>query len=128
MQNIPLDTVPAELEPEAEAKNGSPAGSGCIVVIEPGAKWPERAFAEMPHRDSVVVVNASEAETPDHFFSRLSHQFARLRTSGVLLRTVLVACAAGGMTGTIDRNQLVTHVQAQVEQPAAVVFIASQEL
>jgi hypothetical protein len=110
----------------AESDNeASPTPSGCIVVLEPGAKWPERAFAEMPHRDSVVVVNKTEAETPEHFLTRLSHQFARLQASGVLLRTVLVACAAAGMTQAIDRDRLINHVQEQVEQAAAVVFVPS---
>lgn len=123
MQNSLIDPMPNEVEPSAGAEQSSAVPSGCIVVLEPGAKWPERAFAEMPHRDSVVVVNKSAAETTDHFFTRLSHQFARLRASGVLLRTVLVACAAAGMAQTIDRDELVTHVQAQVQQTAAVVFV-----
>jgi len=104
-------------------KETSAEPSGCIVVLEPGAKWPERAFADMPHRDGVVVFSASEAETQDHFFKRLSDQFTRLKTSGVLLRTVLVACATAGMTQFIDRDALTMHVQERVEQTAAVVFV-----
>ena len=102
--------------------------SGCIVVLEPGARWPERAFADMPHRDGVVVFSASEAESQDHFFKRLSDQFARLKNSGVLLRTVLVACAAAGMTHSIDRDQLTMHVQQRVEQAAAVVFVPPSDV
>ncbi len=101
--------------------------SGCIVVLEPGAKWPERVFAAIPHRDSVVVFNASEAETPDHFLGRLTDQFARLKASGVLLRTVVVACAAAGITQSIDRNRLTMHVQERVHKSADVVFVAPGE-
>ena len=106
-----------------EPKAASAGPSGCIVVLEPGAKWPEQAFADMPHRDGVVVFSASEAETQDHFFKRLSDQFTRLKTSGVLLRTVLVACATAGMAQFIDRDALTMHVQERVEQTAAVVFV-----
>jgi hypothetical protein len=106
-------------------KETSREPSGCIVVIEPGAKWPEQAFAAMPYRDSVVVFNASEAETPDHFLRRLSDQFARLTASGVLLRTVLVACATAGVAQGIDRNRLVLHIHERVHQAADVVFVPS---
>ena len=37
-----------------EPKAASAGPSGCIVVLEPGAKWPERAFADMPHRFRVA--------------------------------------------------------------------------
>jgi|GEM_PF-2672329 len=124
MENSFTQRIAEHTENMAEGSTGAAAPSGCIVVLEPGARWPEQAFAEMPHRDSVVVVNKSDAESPDHFFARLSHQFARLKASGVLLQTVLVACATAGIAQPIDRDRLVTHVQEQIEQSAAVVFVA----
>jgi hypothetical protein len=54
---------------------------------------------------------------------RLSDQFTRLKASGVLLRTVLVDCAAAGVTQFIDRDALTMHVQDQAEQTSAVVFV-----
>jgi hypothetical protein len=112
--------VVAEIETSREP-------SGCIVVLEPGAKWPEQAFAAMPHRDSVVVFNASDAETPDHFFKRLTDQFARLKASGVLIRTVLVACTAAGIAQGIDRDRLAQHLQERVHQAADVLFVTTNE-
>jgi len=85
--------------------------SGCVVVLEPGAKWPEQAFASVADRDGVAVVPVSPGEAAEHFFKRLARQFAHVAANGVLIRTVLVACAVSGAVHSIDRNQLVAHVQ-----------------
>ena len=87
----------------------SPAG--CVVVLEPGAKWPEQAFASVADRDGVAIVHESPGETAEHFFKRLARQFAHVAANGVLIRTVLIACAVSGAVHSIDRNQLAEHVQ-----------------
>jgi hypothetical protein len=85
--------------------------TGCVVVLEPGAKWPEQAFARVGDRDGVAVVPESPGEAAEHFFKRLARQFAHIAANGVLIRTVIVACAVSGAVHSIDRNQLVAHVQ-----------------
>ncbi len=60
MENSFTQRIAEHTENMAEGSTGAAAPSGCIVVLEPGARWPEQAFAEMPHRDSVVVVNKSD--------------------------------------------------------------------
>lgn len=100
--------------------------SGCIVVLEAGAKWPEEAFAHVPHRDSVVVFQAMPCEPHEHLISRLIEQFAHFRASGVLLGTVLIA-TAGGAPQTINRERLMTQLRESKEPPASVVFVTAGE-
>jgi len=83
--------------------------AGCVVVLEPGAKWPENAFASIDDREGVAVVHEAPGETADHFFTRLARQFAHVAANGVLIGTVLVACA--GPARSINRRELVAHVQ-----------------
>src|SRR5664279_4649568 len=85
--------------------------TGRVVVLEPGAKWPAQAFAGVGDRDGVAVVSGAPGEAPEHFFKRLARQFAHISANGVLIRTVIVACAVSGAVHSIDRNQLVAHVQ-----------------
>lgn len=87
------------------------APTGCIVVLEPGAKWPTKAFAQVPHRDGVAVVHVNSEDKPEHFFKRLARQFTQLSSGGVLIRTVLVACAMSSSVQTIDRSQLARYLQ-----------------
>ncbi len=101
------------------------APAGCVVVLEPGARWPERAFADVADRDGVAVVHQSPGETAEHFFTRLGRQFTKLAANGVLIGTVLIACAVPGAVHRIDRNQLVMHVQthALFARNGSVVFV-----
>ena len=99
--------------------------AGCVVVLEPGAKWPEQAFASVADRDGVAVVHELREETPEHFFKRLRRQIAHVAANGVLIRTVLVACAVAGAVGSIDRAQLAAQVQehASFAPNGAVIFV-----
>lgn len=106
--------------------NEGESSRGCIVVLEAGAKWPEEAFAHVPHRDSVVVFQAMPCEPHEHLTKRLFEQSAHFRASGVLLGTVLVATAAGAPQ-TIDRERLVTQLRESEEQPASIVFVTAGE-
>ncbi len=101
------------------------APAGCVVVLEPGAKWPERAFASIADRDGVAVVHESPGETAEHFFKRLGRQFTQIAANGVLIGTVLIACAASGADRLIDRNQLVAHVQSHAlfTRNGSVIFV-----
>ena len=109
----------------SDSKADPPAG--CVVVLEPGAKWPEQAFAGIADRDGVAVVHESPGETAELFFKRLARQFAHVAANGVLIRTVLVACAVSGAFHSIDRNQLAEHVQrhALFAPNGAVIFAAA---
>lgn len=100
--------------------------TGCVVVLEPGAKWPDQAFASVEDRAGVAVVHESPGETAEHFFTRLARQFTKVAANGVLIRTVLVACAVTGAVGAIDRDQLAAHVQnhALFAPTGTVVFVA----
>jgi len=103
--------------PAAETTSSSANASvpsGCIVILEPGASWPEKAFASIPHRDGVAVVNESPEETPEHFFKRLARQIALVSAGGVLVRSVIVACTITSAGHPIDRTMLAEHVQAHV--------------
>ena len=101
----------------------SPAG--CVVVLEPGAQWPEQAFASVADRDGVVVVHVSPEETAERFFKRLARQLAQVAANGVLIRTVLVACAVAGSVGSIDRSQLASQMQehASFAPNGTVIFV-----
>jgi len=88
--------------------------SGCIVILEPGASWPEKAFASIPHRDGVAVVNESPEETLEHFFKRLARQIAHVNASGVLVRSVVVACTIASAGHPIDRTMLAVHVHKHI--------------
>jgi len=104
--------------------------SGCIVILEPGASWPEEAFANIPHRDGVAVVNESPEETPEHFFKRLARQIAHVSAGGVLVRSVVVACAITSAGHPIDRAMLAAHVQRHILDAAngSVTFVTGDEL
>ena len=99
--------------------------TGCVVVLEPGAKWPEQVFASVADRDGVAVVHESPEETAEHFFKRLARQLAHVAANGVLIRTVIVACAVAGSVGSIDRGQLAAQVQehASFAPNGAVIFV-----
>jgi len=99
--------------------------SGCVVVLEPGAQWPEQAFADVKDRAGVAVVHEVPDETAEHFFTRLARQFHKVAANGVLIRTVLVACAVTGAVGAVDRNQLAARVQnhARFARSGTVVFV-----
>ena len=101
----------------------SPAG--CVVVLEPGARWPEQAFARVTDRDGVAVVHESPEETPEHFFKRLARQLGQVAASGVRIRTVLVACAVAGSVSSIDRGLLAVQVQrhASFAPNGTVIFV-----
>ncbi len=103
--------------------------SGCIVVLEPGAKWPEREFARMPHRDGVVVMTESVTEPTGRFFKRLRHQLARMAASGVLLKTVLVVCATASGIQQLDRERLASCFQEEraIAPDTTVLVVASDE-
>ena len=94
-------------------------------MLEPGAKWPEEAFASVEDRDGVAVVHEAPGETAEHFFRRLARQFAKIAANGASIRTVLVACAMSGAVYGIDRNQLVAHVQSHdlFAPNGAVIFV-----
>ena len=100
-----------------------------IVVLEPGAKWPEQAFASVLHRDGVAVVKESPGEAPEHFFRRLARQFAHLTSNGVLIGTVLVACAGTAAGRPIEHSRLVAHIQSNARDLShgTVVFVRGEE-
>ncbi len=101
------------------------SATGCVVVLEPGAQWPEQAFAGVGDREGVAVVPESPGEAAEHFFKRLARQFANIAANGVLIRTVIVACAVSGAVHSIDRDQLVAHVQNHTHFAAngSVIFV-----
>ena len=107
----------------------SSGASGCIVILEPGASWPEKAFASIPHRDGVAVVNESPEETPEHFFRRLARQIAHVSASGVLVRSVIVACTITSAAHPIDRTMLAEHVQTHILDASngSVTFVTGDE-
>jgi len=95
-----------------EADSMASAATGCVIVLEPGPKWPEQAFATVEDRDGVAVVHEAPGESAEHFFTRLARQFAHVAANGALVRTVLIACAVSGAVRPIDRDQLAAHVQS----------------
>ena len=103
--------------------------SGCIVILEPGASWPERAFAGIPHRDGVAVVNESPEETQEHFFKRLARQIAHVSANGVLVRSVLVACTITSSVHPIDRTVLAAHAHRHILSASngSVMFVNGDE-
>jgi hypothetical protein len=100
-------------EPTASESQHSPP-TGCIVVLEPGAKWPSKAFAKVSDRDGVAVVPVTAEDEPEHFFERLARQFVKLTSGGVVIRTVLIACAMSSAVQPIDRTTLARHIQRSV--------------
>ena len=111
---------------ESDSVGKPPAG--CVVVLEPGAKWPSQAFAGVEDRDGVAVVHEAPGETADHFFRRLARQFSHVAANGILIRTVLIACAVSGAVHSIDRDQLAAHVQthALFAPNGTVIFVAGE--
>jgi hypothetical protein len=104
------------------------APSGCIVVLEPGARWPEREFARMPHRDGVVVMRESVTEPTGRLSKRLTHQLARMAASGVLLKTVLVVCATASGIQQLDRDKLASCFQEHcVTAPDTTVLVVTSD-
>ncbi len=103
--------------------------TGCIVVLEPGAKWPSEAFAKIPHRDGVAVVRVAAEDEPERFSERLARQLAKLKSGGVLIRTVLVACAMTSAWQPIDRTTLARSIQRSMRNnpSAAVTFVTSDD-
>lgn len=81
------------------------------MVLEPGASWPQLAFASVHDRTGVAIVNESPDEAPEHFFKRLARQFSHVAANGVLIGTVLVACATSDAKASISRSQLASHVE-----------------
>ncbi|HEY5960160.1 MAG TPA: hypothetical protein VIV60_26585 [Polyangiaceae bacterium] len=67
---------------------------GCVVVLEPGAAWPSKEFARMPHRDGVIVLSRSEHEMNRNFLRRLAFHCSLLAASGVVFKTAIIACRA----------------------------------
>jgi hypothetical protein len=65
---------------------------GCVVVLEPGAHWPQGASAAVPHRDGVVVLREWLDEPLEMFMTRLKTQCSALARSGVKFVTAIVAC------------------------------------
>ncbi|HEY5957009.1 MAG TPA: hypothetical protein VIV60_10670 [Polyangiaceae bacterium] len=111
----------------SDSTTSSPAG--CIVVLEPGASWPDQAFASVHDRTGVAIVNQSPGEAPERFFKRLARQFSHVAANGVLIGTVLVACATSDKKASIDRDQLASHVeQHELFAPnGAVIFVDTEE-
>jgi len=99
--------------------------TGCIVVLEPGAKWPSNAFAEVPDRDGVAVVHVAAEDEPERFFERLARQFTKLTSGGIVVRTVLVACAMSSAMQPIDRVTLTRQIQRNMRSnpSASVTFV-----
>ena len=133
-QNSYRDRVrlPRKAKPATETMSSSAnlsEASGCIVILEPGASWPERAFASIPHRDGVAVVNESPKETPEHFFKRLARQIAHVSANGVLVRSVLVACAITSSVHPIDRTILAAHAYRHIlgASNGSVMFVSVDE-
>jgi hypothetical protein len=98
-------------------------------VLEPGAKWPSEAFAQVPDRDGVAVVRLAAEDEPERFVERLARQFAKLKSGGVLIRTVLVACAMSSTMQSIDRTTLARSIQRSLRnQPSAsVTFVTTED-
>jgi len=111
-------------EPTARESQHCPP-TGCIVVLESGAQWPSEAFAKVPDRDGVAVVHVTAEDEPEHFFERLARQFTKLTSGGVVIRTVLVACAMSSAVQPIDRTTLTRHIQRTVRSnpSASVTFV-----
>lgn len=99
--------------------------TGCVVVLEPGAKWPSEAFANVFDRDGVAVVHVSAEDEPGHFFERLARQFTKLTSRGVVIRTVLIACAMSSAVQPIERATLARHIQKSMRgnPRASVTFV-----
>jgi hypothetical protein len=120
-------------KPVAETTNppvNSTEAAGCIVILEPGASWPESAFASVPYRDGVAVVNESPEEPAEHFFGRLARQFAHVSANGVLVRSVLVACTMTSSVHRIDRAILAEHAYKYIlgGSNGSVMFVSGDEL
>jgi hypothetical protein len=99
--------------------------TGCIVVLEPGAKWPSNAFAKVPDRDGVAVVHVAAEDEPERIFERLARQFPKLTSGGIVFRTVLVACAMSSAMQPIDRATLSRQIQRNMRSnsSASVTFV-----
>jgi hypothetical protein len=99
--------------------------TGCVVVLESGAKWPSKAFAKVFDRDGVAVVHATAEDEPEHFFERLARQFTKLTSSGVVIRTVLIACTMSSTVQPIGRATLARHIQRSMRSnpSASVTFV-----
>jgi hypothetical protein len=115
-----------EMQAEVSCSSRS-ASFGCVVVLEPGAKWPGRAFASIPYRDGVVILSESAGEALDRFIMRLNTQCALMAASGVSFRAAIVACNDAGPMRESYRGKLasnfVEHVFAERDYP--IVFVRS---
>jgi hypothetical protein len=80
-------------------------------------------------RTGVAVVNESPGEATEHFFNRLARQFSHVAANGVLIGTVLVACATSEETASINRSQLASHVeQHELFAPnGSVIFVDTEK-
>jgi len=102
--------------------------TGCVVVLEPGARWPEMTFAAVPDRDGVVVMSESPTESLDDFLTRLNAQCAHLIASGVQFKTAIVACCC---TSTAPRKAIHQKLREDFEnlilakQGSAVLFVTN---
>lgn len=103
--------------------------TGCIVVLEPGAKWPSEAFAKVPDRDGVAVVRLAADDEPERFSDRLARQFEKLKSGGVLIRSVLVACAMSSAMQPMDRTTLARYIQRNMRNntTASVTFVTAED-
>jgi hypothetical protein len=77
--------------------------SGCIVVIEPGARWPAPAFERLADREGVVLV----ARLPDEpllcFLTRLAHGCTLLERNGISIRSAILSCCGAPGAGPETR-------------------------
>lgn len=115
------------VSPSSNSTANSPAG--CVVVLEPGASWPDQAFASVHDRAGVAVLSQSADEAPEQFYKRLARQFSHVAANGVLIGTVLVACATSRAWPSINRGQLASRVeQHELFAPGgAVIFVDTEE-
>jgi hypothetical protein len=110
-----LNEKGSTVTPNTSCSVPSPStSSGCVVILEPGAPWPERAFAKVPYRDGVVVLGESSSEPLDRFITRLNAQCALMAASGVSFRAAIVACNDDGAVSESCRGKLALDIAEHV--------------
>lgn len=97
-----------------EKKRSTRPSYGCVVVIEPGAKWPEQEFAKLPYRDGVVVLSETADEPLDILLARLSAQCGHLAASGVEFKAAIIACGNTCKSSKDQREALAVDVARRV--------------
>jgi hypothetical protein len=88
--------------------------SGCLVILEPDAEWPWRAFHRATDRDCVIVMTREPEEPVEVFVRRLGHRCELANRLTASIRTVILACSGDGQEAFQSRLELLRGIAAHL--------------